>query len=201
MTAASFDRERRHGGIVAGVDEAGRGPWAGPVVAAAVILDANQIPPGIADSKALKAARRDALAGSIKATSRWGIGIASVAEIDALNILQATFLAMTRAVAALPVAPALVLVDGNRAPKWHWPTETIVKGDAVCRSIAAASILAKVARDHIMQDLHRAHPNYGWSNNMGYGTKYHADALQRLGPTAHHRMSFAPCAAAKLPKG
>ena len=200
MKSANFDRERRHGGIVAGVDEAGRGPWAGPVVAAAVILNANQIPPGIADSKALKAAQRDVLARSIKATANWGIGIASVAEIDAINILQATFTAMSRAVAALPVNPVLVLVDGNRAPRWHWPTETIVKGDAVCLSIAAASILAKVTRDHIMQDLHRAYPDYGWSRNMGYGTKLHASMLQRLGPTPHHRMSFAPCAAAKLPK-
>ncbi len=198
MTRATYSRERAHVGIVAGVDEAGRGPWAGPVVAAAVVLDPKHIPPGIADSKALGAARREALHTGIVARARWGIGIASVAEIDALNILQATLLAMTRAVAALPCPPDLVLVDGNRAPNWQWPCETIVSGDAKCLSIAAASIMAKVTRDRIMRDLHQTHPAFGWDRNMGYGTKVHSDALTRLGPTVHHRMSFAPCAAAKL---
>lgn len=198
MSRATFSRERKHGGIVAGVDEAGRGPLAGPVVAAAVILDARHIPAGIDDSKALTARRRDTLFAGIMASARCGIGIAGVAEIDELNILHATFLAMTRAVSALPAAPDLVLVDGNRAPNWNWPTETIVSGDAKCLSIAAASIIAKVTRDRLMHDLHEAYPEFGWDCNKGYGTKAHSDALMRFGPTPHHRMSFAPCAAAKL---
>lgn len=201
MARATFSRERAHGGIVAGVDEAGRGPWAGPVVAAAVVLEARRIPRGIADSKALTAERRETLYSEITVRARWGVGIASVVEIDALNIYHATHLAMIRAVAALPCAPELVLVDGNRAPKWDWPCETIVSGDAKCLSIAAASVVAKVTRDRIMRDLHAAHPEFGWISNMGYGTPIHAGALTRHGPTPHHRMSFAPCAAAKLARG
>jgi ribonuclease HII len=195
---ATYDREAAHGGVVAGVDEAGRGPWAGPVVAAAVILDPGNLPPGIADSKKLTAARRDALYLAIRATSRVGIGTASVEEIDRLNILNANHLAMTRAVDALGIAPDLVIVDGNRAPRWRWRTETLVKGDALCLSVAAASIVAKVTRDRLMIALDAAHPGYGWASNKGYGTADHAAALDRLGLTPHHRMSFAPCAARKL---
>lgn len=201
MPRATFSRERAHGGLVAGVDEAGRGPWAGPVVAAAVVLEAKRIPPGIGDSKATSADRRELLYAAITVRARWGVGIASVAEIDELNIYHATHLAMERAVAALPCAPELVLVDGNRAPKWGWPTETIVSGDAKCLSIAAASIVAKVTRDRIMRDLHLAHPYYGWDRNMGYGVPQHSAGLDAHGLTPHHRMSFAPCAAIKLRYG
>ena len=179
-------------GPVAGIDEAGRGPWAGPVVAAAVILDPHDIPVGIADSKALKAAQREALLPAIEAAAEVGVGQASVAEIDDLNILAATMLAMRRAVAALPRPPALALVDGNRDPGLACPTRCIVKGDARCQAIAAASIVAKVTRDRIMAGLAAAHPGYGWERNAGYGTAQHRAALARLGVTPHHRRSFAP---------
>lgn len=179
-------------GPVAGIDEAGRGPWAGPVVAAAVILDPDNVPTGIADSKALKAARREALLPAIEAAAEVGVGQASVAEIDDLNILAATMLAMRRAVAALPRPPALALVDGNRDPGLGCQTRCIVKGDARCPAIAAASIVAKVTRDRIMAGLAAAHPGYGWERNAGYGTAQHRAALARLGVTPHHRRSFAP---------
>lgn len=190
----TYDREAAHGGIVAGVDEVGRGPLAGPVVAAAVILDPARIPAGLADSKALTAARRESLAAELWGCARIGLGAASVCEIDRINILQATYLAMTRAVAALGVAPELVLVDGNRCPPWTWPSQTVIKGDAHCLSIAAASIVAKVCRDRLMARLDARHPGFGWAQNAGYGTEAHRIALDRLGPTPHHRMSFAPLA-------
>jgi ribonuclease HII len=193
-TAATFDRERAHGGVVAGVDEAGRGPLAGPVVAAAVALDPNHIPAGIGDSKALSAKVRERLHGELLASAHVGVGQASVEEIDRLNIYHATHLAMARAVDALPIRPDLVLVDGNRAPKWAWPCRTIVGGDAVCLSVAAASIVAKVVRDRIMIELHAAHPEYDWASNMGYGTVTHRAALARFGATPHHRRTFAPVA-------
>jgi ribonuclease HII len=193
----TFEREQAHGGIVAGVDEVGRGPLAGPVVAAAVILDRDAIPDGIADSKALSARQRDRLHDALLGCARIGIGEASVAEIDTFNIHHATHLAMRRAVEALPLPPELVLVDGNHAPTWGWPCETIVGGDATCLSIAAASIVAKVARDRIMRALHDAHPEFGWTRNMGYGTAVHREALVRLGPTPHHRLSFRPVALAR----
>ncbi|WP_235927706.1 ribonuclease HII [Sandarakinorhabdus rubra] len=178
--------------MIAGVDEAGRGPWAGPVVAAAVILD-GPVPAGLDDSKKLSAARRQALFAALRASRcRIGVGLASVVEIDRLNILQATYLAMTRAVAGLDVEPALVLVDGNRLPKWRWPARAIVGGDGSEPAIAAASIIAKVTRDAIMADLDLQHPGYGWATNQGYGTAAHAAALKRLGVTVHHRRSFAP---------
>ncbi len=189
------------GGIVAGVDEAGRGPLAGPVVAAAVTLDPDRLPRvlrrGIDDSKLLSRDRREALFAELQAlagtgAARIGIGIASVEEIDTINILQATFRAMGRAVAELTPAPALVLVDGNRAPTLPCPAEPIVGGDAKCLSIAAASIVAKVVRDRIMTELASLHPGYGWERNAGYGTREHCAALLRLGPTPHHRRSFAP---------
>jgi len=179
--------------IVAGVDEAGRGPLAGPVVAAAVILNPDHIPAGLNDSKRLSAARREALAPLIRASSVWAVAHASVAEIDSLNILRASHLAMVRAVAALGVQPDLALIDGNLLPRdLPCPGQAIVGGDACSLSIAAASILAKVARDAIMQDLDRQHPGYGWARNAGYPSAGHRAALLALGPTPHHRLSFAP---------
>ncbi len=177
---------------VCGVDEAGRGPWAGPVVAGAAILNVATAPAGLNDSKALSAAKReglfDALQGQII-----GVGIASVEEIDRLNILNATYLAMLRAVAALSVAPAYALIDGNRIPPdLPCPAEAVVKGDARSLSIAAASIVAKVTRDRIMSDLALEFPGYGWERNAGYGVPAHADALKQLGVTPHHRRSFKP---------
>lgn len=184
--------ERRHKAPVAGVDEAGRGPLAGPVVAAAVVLDLARIPEGIDDSKALSAKRRAALHDALMACAQVGVGLASVAEIDRLNILQATMLAMTRAVAALPVAPQMVLVDGNRCPEWPHASVAVVGGDARSLSIAAASIIAKHRRDMMMTALDADFPGYGWGSNMGYGAAAHLEALARLGPTPHHRRSFRP---------
>ena len=179
--------------IVAGVDEVGRGPLCGPVTAAAVILDPARIPPGITDSKALSATRRDQLFDQIMACAHVCVAHASVEEIDALNILQATFLAMRRAVAGLPLAPDHLLVDGNRLPRdLPCRAEAVVKGDARSLSIAAASIVAKVTRDRIMVDLAQQHPGYGWETNAGYPTKDHLVALRNLGPTPHHRRSFRP---------
>ena len=179
-------------GLVCGIDEAGRGPWAGPVVAAAVILDPDDTPEGLADSKQLSKPARTALEVEILARAKVGVGLASVAEIDDLNILQATMLAMQRAVAALPEAPAHALVDGNRTPALPCSAEAIVKGDARCAAISAASIVAKTARDRLMAELAKAHPGYGWERNAGYGTAEHRAALSRLGVTAHHRRSFRP---------
>ncbi|MHA6718811.1 ribonuclease HII [Sphingomonas sp. RS6] len=190
-----------HGGPVAGVDEAGRGPLAGPVVAAAVVLDPDCIPDGIDDSKALTAAKRARLCEQLLACARVGIGIAEVEEIDRLNILWATMLAMTRAVDALGFAPGFVLVDGNRCPDWAHRSQPVVGGDALCLSIAAASIVAKHRRDCIMIDLDARHPGYGWASNKGYAARAHQEALRRLGPTPHHRRSFAPVAQAELDFG
>ncbi len=178
---------------VAGVDEVGRGPLAGPVVAAAVRLDPARIPPGLMDSKALSARRRTALAAELHACADVCIAQASVAEIDQLNILHAAMLAMERAVAGLARAPDHVLVDGNRLPPALAETgRAIVKGDARCLSIAAASIVAKVSRDRLMVDLAQQHPGYGWDKNAGYPTKQHLAALRNLGVTPHHRRSFKP---------
>jgi ribonuclease HII len=180
-------------GSIAGVDEAGRGPLAGPVVAAAVILCPDGIA-GLADSKVLSAAKRTRLEAQIRAHCRFGIGIASVEEIDAINILQATMLAMTRAVEALGDVPGHVLVDGNRLPRWSYSAEAIIKGDALHPCISAASILAKQARDRMMHQAAAEHPHYGWERNMGYGTAEHLAALRRHGPCTLHRRSFAPVA-------
>jgi ribonuclease HII len=183
---------------VAGIDEAGRGPWAGPVVAAAAILDRDRLPDSLSarldDSKKLKRPVREALFAQMVGCADIGVGIAEVGEIDRLNILQATLLAMQRAVAALGQAPEAALVDGNVAPKLAMPVRTIVKGDSLCFSIAAASIAAKVTRDRIMERLAAEHPGYGWERNAGYGTAEHRVALKRLGITQHHRRSFAPIA-------
>lgn len=194
-------RETARGGIVAGVDEAGRGPLAGPVVAAAVVLDPDCYPDGLNDSKVLTAARRTELLLMLRDCAEIGIGIASVEEVDRLNIHWATMLAMQRAVDALPRSPCHVLVDGNRQPRWTRSTETVVGGDALCLSIAAASIAAKVTRDRLMTALAESHAGYGWATNMGYATPEHQAALVRLGATVHHRRSFAPVAALLRPLG
>ncbi len=181
-------------GPVAGVDEAGRGPWAGPVVAAAVILDRQAIPEGIMDSKRLGPARREALYALLESSARIGVGAASVTEIDALNVLGATLLAMRRALLRLGPVPALALVDGDRAPALPCAVRTVVKGDSRSLSIAAASIVAKVTRDRLMARLAQAHPGFGWERNAGYGTAEHRAGLDRLGVTAHHRRGFKPIA-------
>jgi ribonuclease HII len=181
------------GTIVAGVDEAGRGPLAGPVVAAAVVLSVSYPIDGLADSKTLSALRREALAVQIRAhASAWALGMASVEEIDQLNILQATLLAMQRAVQGLAMTPDLVLVDGNHAPLLSCPVRTVVRGDALIKSISAASILAKVARDAILQDLDGEYPGYGFAVHKGYPTAAHQRALEILGPSPVHRRSFGP---------
>jgi ribonuclease HII len=175
----------------AGVDEAGRGPLAGPVVAAAVMFDVNADIDGVADSKVLRAAQRDNVASRIRETAlSVGIGIASHDEIDAINILQATMLAMRRAIAVMDPAPAFLLVDGNRFAHDRLPFRTVVTGDALCFSIAAASILAKVERDAIMLDLDRQYPQYGFARHKGYPTAAHVAALREHGPCAIHRRSF-----------
>lgn len=184
-----------HPALVAGVDEAGRGPLAGPVVAAAVILDPADCPDGLNDSKKLSAARRAKLEVEIKARARcWAVAMASVEEIDSLNILWATMLAMTRAIEALSLECGHVLVDGNRCPQWRWPSTAIVEGDAKSLSIAAASILAKEERDRIMVAAAVDHPHYGWETNKGYGSARHMAALREYGPAPLHRRSFAPVA-------
>jgi len=191
-----FALEHAAGGVVAGIDEAGRGPWAGPVVAGAVILDPRELPDdlrhGLDDSKALRPAARERLFARLPACARIGIGRAEVEEIDTLNILQATMLAMARAAGALGVVPDLALVDGNRVPELPCPARAVVKGDAKSLSVAAASIVAKVTRDRVMAELAAAYPGYGWERNAGYGTAEHRAALERLGVTPHHRRSFAP---------
>ncbi len=178
--------------IIAGVDEAGRGPLAGPVVAAAVVLDLDRVPNGLADSKILRPEQREALFEDIVASAQIGIASVSHAQIDAINIRQATLRAMSRALAALPCAPHIALVDGNDPPKLPCPVETIVKGDARIASIAAASIVAKVVRDRIMKRLAASFPAYGFAQNAGYGTAAHRAALTREGPCPFHRASFAP---------
>ncbi|MBL4691925.1 MAG: ribonuclease HII, partial [Magnetovibrio sp.] len=194
-----FFFEQKHSGIVCGVDEAGRGPWAGPVVAGAAILDRTQLPEdllqGLDDSKKLKAAKREILLARLMECDavQLGLGIASVEEVDHVNILQATFLAMKRAVENLALVPDFALIDGNKIPPHlPCPAEAVIKGDGLSLSIAAASIQAKVARDHMMVELDLLHPGYGWANNAGYGTKQHQEGLKRLGITPHHRKSFAP---------
>ncbi|AXQ92394.1 ribonuclease HII [Cereibacter azotoformans] len=178
---------------IVGVDEVGRGPLAGPVTAAAVRLFPGRVPEGLNDSKKLTAARRETLAAEILAVAEVSVAHASVEEIDRLNILQASHLAMARALAGLPCPPDFALIDGHLIPKGlAHRCRAIVKGDALCLSIAAASIVAKVARDRIMVDLEQQHPGYGWRTNAGYGTRDHLQALLNLGPTPHHRRSFKP---------
>lgn len=181
--------------LIAGVDEAGRGPLAGPVVAAAVILDPARPITGLADSKKLSPAQRERLATEIRAKAlAWALGRAEVEEIDHINILHASLRAMQRAVAALHIAPEQVLVDGNRCPALAYPCEAIIKGDATVPAISAASILAKVARDAELRQLHDSYPHYGFAQHKGYPTAAHRDALRRYGPCPEHRRSFAPVA-------
>jgi len=188
-----FEQAARAAGRCCGIDEAGRGPLAGPVVAAAVILDVARPIRGLADSKVLAPERREELAVRIRERSvAWAVAEASVDEIDTLNILQATLLAMRRAVERLQVAAEYALVDGNCMPALPIPGRAIVAGDALEKSISAASILAKTARDALMRDLDVQHPGYGFSRHMGYGTPEHLDCLRRLGPCVVHRRSFAP---------
>jgi ribonuclease HII len=197
----SFDLEQKLAPrVVVGVDEAGCGPWAGPVVAAAVIIDASlwgdALWQHINDSKKLNAVQRQRLAEAIRTLDptlvQWGIGEASVAEIDQLNIRQAAFLAMNRALAQVTRAPDIALVDGKFAPQLGCPVQMVIKGDGLSCSIAAASILAKVHRDTIMATLAQEYPDYGWERNAGYGTALHQQALKAHGITPHHRRSFAP---------
>lgn len=196
----SLEIESRYVGLVGGVDEAGRGPWAGPVVAAAALfLDPHSLPSflqnGIQDSKKLAKAKREHLYQELMTLTsfNYGIGVASVEEIDRLNILKATFLAMERAVRALVQQPQTLLIDGKYIPSFAGiQTIPVIKGDDISLSIAAASIFAKVTRDRIMEELATIYPAYGWERNAGYGTQYHQDALKIHGITPHHRKSFAP---------
>ena len=179
--------------LLAGVDEVGRGPLAGDVVTAAVILDPERPIEGLADSKKLSEKRRQILYHEIKEKAlHWTLGRASVAEIDEINILQATLLAMVRAVDALAVSPELVLVDGNRLPKWHYKAQAVVGGDGRIAAISAASIIAKVTRDAELVALDRLYPGYGFAAHKGYGTAQHLAALQEFGPCPVHRQSFRP---------
>ncbi|VAX06136.1 Ribonuclease HII [hydrothermal vent metagenome] len=188
----TYHLEKEINGLVCGVDEVGRGPWAGPVIAAAVILVPGHIPEGLNDSKKLTAKKRNALYPVIMAQAHVGFGEATVEEIDHHNILQATLLAMQRAVDDLPLKPDHALVDGSHVPKLTCPTSPVIKGDNISLSIAAASIIAKVTRDKLMQDLSEIYPEYGWASNAGYGTPQHAKALSLVGPSRFHRKSFAP---------
>ena len=193
-----FALEKRCAGIVCGVDEAGRGPLAGPVVAAAVILDRKRLPrllrDCLDDSKKLDREEREEYAAVLRRSAvAIGIGAASVTEIDRINILRATLAAMCRAVAGLGIAPAIALVDGNVPPPLPCAVETVIGGDGLSLSIAAASVIAKVTRDRLMRRLAERYGGYGWDHNVGYGTEEHRAALLTLGVTPHHRRSFAPC--------
>jgi ribonuclease HII len=192
--SCELDALDRGYGIICGIDEAGRGPWAGPVVAAAVVLDPDTIPRGLNDSKKLSAARREELFDQIAASAKVGIGVADERRIDRDNILAATLWAMAEAVRGLQRTPDFALVDGNRAPTLSCPVQTLVSGDARSLSIAAASIIAKVTRDRIMVRLDQDFPAYGFARHKGYGTAAHHAALQRVGACVHHRKSFAPIA-------
>lgn len=194
---AGFDRERSRDGllVLGGVDEAGRGCWAGPVVAAAVVLPAGWCPAGLDDSKKLSPARREALCAEIRAGAlAWAACAVSAAEIDHGNILRATLRAMSRAVARLRVRPDLLLVDGNQVPAVPMPAEAIVRGDGTSAAVAAASIVAKVLRDRVMTAWERHYPGYGFAAHKGYGAAAHREALERLGPCPLHRVTYEPLA-------
>ena len=200
----NWDEENKYSGLIAGIDEAGRGPWAGPVVAGAVIFYTRDINPrllnSLNDSKKLSAKKREELYALIKQEAgyghlSYGIGEASAAEIDRLNILQATFLAMRRALENLPQLPDIAIIDGNRSPKdFPCPSTTVIKGDAKSYSVAAASIMAKVYRDRFMSSLAQNYPGYGFEKNAGYGTKAHVEGLKKLGITPEHRKTYRPIA-------
>ncbi|NSM56840.1 ribonuclease HII [Wolbachia endosymbiont of Atemnus politus] len=193
MIYPDFTLENKLSGVIAGVDEVGRGPLAGPVMSAAVVFtDRNVIIEGINDSKKLTAKNRQILYEKITSVAKCGIGIASVEEINSYNILQATKLSMQRALINLGLELDYVLVDGNQPPKVKWQVKSIVNGDSLSISIAAASIVAKVTRDQLMQELHNQHPEYNWYKNKGYGTKEHIEAINLYGITEHHRKNFAP---------
>ena len=196
IAAQGFDENKPP--RIAGIDEVGRGPWAGPVVACAAVLDLRTFPSQLAetldDSKKLTAKKRAALLPAILEVAEYAIGEASVDEIDTLNILQASMLAMRRATNGLPNPPDAALIDGNRDPGLDCPVELVIKGDGRSLSIAAASIIAKEHRDALMARLAQDHPEYGWERNAGYGVKAHREALQKHGPSPHHRRSFAPIA-------
>jgi ribonuclease HII len=198
MRPPGYSRERdlaqRQCAPVCGIDEAGRGPLAGPVVAAAVILEEKRRPRGIRDSKMLTPEAREHLYGRIMKSAQVGIGVADVARIDRDNILRASLWAMSEAVKALGTKPAFALVDGNMRPELECEGQAIVDGDALCVSIAAASIIAKVTRDRIMRELGSQFPHYGFEQHKGYSTEAHLIALKGFGPTPHHRQSFAPVA-------
>ena len=178
--------------LIAGIDEAGRGPWAGPVVSAAVILNEKNIPDGLNDSKKLSERKRLSLYSSIYNFHSVGVGISSIEEIDSMNVLQATFLSMKRAVEDLNPQPEYILVDGNLDPGLNFKTKCIIKGDSISISIAAASVIAKVTRDNLMLKLDKEFPNYNWKKNKGYGTAEHRNALELHGPCKYHRKSFSP---------
>ena len=190
MKRPCFKLELPYPQPLAGVDEAGCAPLAGPVVAAAVVLDREKFPRGIDDSKKLDLDTREAIYVRLQKVARIGVGMASVEEIDQINIYWARMLAMSRAVEALGFEPAWVLVDGNATPRWQRPSRAIVAGDAKCRSIAAASIVAKVTRDRIMADYATTYPGYGWETNRGYPTPEHIRAIATLGVTPLHRRTF-----------
>jgi ribonuclease HII len=197
MAPLSYEEEsaKRTEGFncIAGVDEVGRGPWAGPVVAAAVVLDPRNIPEGMKDSKKISPKKREQLYGEIMETSLVGVGSASVEEIDTVNIRQATFLAMCRALKDLPTKPDFAFVDGRDIPAGITiPAEAVIKGDNKVLSVSAASIVAKVTRDNFMAELAEKHPHFAWEKNAGYGTKAHQEGLSIHGITPHHRKSFAP---------
>ena len=194
----ALERSARSKGylIIAGVDEAGRGPWAGPVVAGAVVLNLKKLESlnllEIDDSKKLNPSKRQKIFELLPSYASIGTGIAQVTEIDKVNILKASLLAMARAISDLPAKPDYIYVDGNKLPDLPCPGEAIVKGDRLSISIAAASIVAKVTRDKIMTDLAQDYPGYGWERNSGYGTPEHKKALDQFGVTEHHRMTYAP---------
>ncbi|MFC6636371.1 ribonuclease HII [Sulfitobacter sp. JBTF-M27] len=191
----SFEEAARARGYkrIAGVDEVGRGPLAGPVTAAAVVLDPTRIPEGLNDSKQLSKKKRQALYDQLIEVADVSIAHASVEEIDELNILRASHLAMMRALRGLKTPPDYALIDGRMLPRdMNLPAEGIIKGDTLSQSISAASIMAKICRDCVMLSLAQQHPGYGWETNMGYGSKSHMEALRNLGPTPHHRRSFKP---------
>jgi ribonuclease HII len=187
----SLDIENSLNGVVCGIDEAGRGPWCGPVVAAAVIMGQGA-PTGINDSKKLSEKKRESLYEQIIKTCQYGVGVASVEEIDSLNILNATKLAMLRAFEALPQKPDYALIDGNQLPNLPCKMQYVIKGDSVSLSIAAASIVAKVTRDRFLAQIAAEFPQYDWLSNKGYGTASHSQAIEKYGITAHHRKSYAP---------
>jgi len=192
MSKPDWQYESKYTGPVAGIDEAGRGPLAGPVVAGAVILDPKNIPKGLNDSKKLSENRREILYDQITASAIYGVGIAEPEEIDRINVLAATMIAMQRAAADLPLKPAAVLIDGNRPPYFSMPSQTIIKGDAKSLSIAAASIIAKVMRDRIMKNADLRFPGYEFGQHKGYPTQAHRTFLANLGACPIHRRSFGP---------